>query len=139
MDGNYSAGEVGGIFAGITTAVAGIWAAAKWLLGWRDGKLKAWEESLDRREKALRLKTEARLVAVETEVGVLRTAFFDTRGILFEVTVEMRLQTPHSPVLARAEAQLGKRYPGLHDSYATPMGPLPDDMADHVRRLDDPA
>lgn len=108
---NLSAGEVGGIFAGIVALLAACGKAIAWAVGWterrdahREAKLKAWEDSLNRREVEQRQRTEQRLHAMEAGMAVMRRA-------LITVTSELRAENPASPGLAIAEEALRSAYP----------------------------
>lgn len=111
MDNGVSAGEVGGIFAGIIALLASIGTAIRWLFNWRDARdrsqaarLKAWEESLDRREKEHRESTEQRLHAMERKLSAVTAA-------LFETIAELQLLDAASPALAKAKIVLRQAYP----------------------------
>ena len=151
---NFSAGEVGGAFAGVVALLASLGGGLSWMLNWgdrraalRDRKLQAWEDSLAAREIAQRealaaqmARLEAlaalrgnRLQAVEAEVGMLRRLWLDTRGVLLEVTVELQVHAPLSAALARASAHLQRCHPGYD---AAPDPDLPDDLAQLAARLD---
>lgn len=127
MDG-LSAGEAGGIFAGIVALVATFGKGIAWAVGWndrrdrlREQKLTVWEDSLNRREVEQRQKTEQRLHAMEAGMAVMRRA-------LINVTSELRTHNPQSPGLAIAEEALRSAYP---IDWETP-GPL-DSMARSIR------
>lgn len=111
MDNGVSPGEVGGVFAGVVALGAALGKAAKWLLNWQEAReksnaarLRAWEKSLDRREREQRAETERRFHAMEEKVGMMASA-------LFEAIAELQVLDPRSVALARAKIVLRKAFP----------------------------
>lgn len=108
---NLSAGEAGGIFAGLIALLASIGAGVRWMIGWRDSrqdlreaKLNQWEESLARREKEQREAIEERLKVVEDKLSIVSMA-------LFETVAELQVLDPANPSLAKARIVLSEAYP----------------------------
>lgn len=135
------------IAAWVVATLGTVGAAVKYLLGRVDSsyarkhadleteekRLQAWRDSLDRREQGERLEREARLNKLEREVHHLRRDGLVTRGVLLEVTVELRAHAPESGILERAEAHLRQKWP----DYDAPTGEVPDSMASLLARLDE--
>lgn len=132
--------------------------AVGWLLERGDSRLReerarleVWQASLTGREVEYRTKLkseldelraaaatkETRLEAIEQDHATLCQMLIDTRGVLLEVTVELHQHAPEHELLAKARAHLERKYPGLHDHYATTGTGLPDAIAARVRQLDD--
>lgn len=104
MDSGVSAGEAGGILAGMVGMLVALGGGIKWFFMGRDARLKAWEQSLDRREREQRAQTETRLVTVETR---LRTLV----GMVFRLTSEVERLEPGNAVLAEVTRSLHLIYP----------------------------
>lgn len=126
---NLSAGEVGGIFAGIVALLAAIGKGLAWAVGWADrrdenraAKLKAWEESLNRRELDQRKATGVRLRAMETALTLMRRALLDVTG-------ELRQHAPRSEALANAELALRTAFPIEWD--------MPAELEDLLHKFDE--
>lgn len=126
--GGVSAGEVGGVFAGIVAGLAAIGKGIAWMLNWKDARensraarLHAWEQSLDRREKEHREETEARLGAVESKLSAVSMALFEAIG-------ELQRLDPFSPILASARLVLQQAYPVDPD--------MPAEIKALIRRVD---
>lgn len=136
-------GDAGGVFAGV---VAGLYAIGKglaWLLNWqnargedRSKRLKVWEESLDRRERDLRLSMEAELGELRDEVEAQGRDLADqtainqlTRMALVEVTTELERRAADSLALQRAKALLHRTEPNALL--------LPSDIATLARAADE--
>lgn len=137
---DWSAGDVGGIVAGIISVLASLGVAIKYLFGRADKKhvaeekrlgeererLAAWRSSLDSRERNERMTRERRLSKLERIVDVLERVAFDQREVLVKVTVELEQHNPQSVALAAAKLQLAKQYPGFYE----PIEPrLPDEQS----------
>lgn len=115
---NLSAGEVGGVFAGVIALFAAVGKGLAWLLNWhsertdqRSKRLEQWEQSLVRREVEYRETIEAKLASLEGEVLRLRTQQGALSFSLLEVAVAHRDKEPDSPALARAAASLRQAFP----------------------------
>ncbi|WP_310534592.1 hypothetical protein [Novosphingobium sp.] len=120
-----SAGEVGGVFAGVVAALAALGKGLAWLLNWQGARsdrkadrLRVWEESLDRRDKEYRQQLEHDLeelraahLANATEISALRNRFRALRGAALELVIEVRAISPDSPALKRADAMLRTAFP----------------------------
>lgn len=127
-NGGVSVGEAGGVLAGVIALLAAMGKSFKELINWKDAReksraaeLKAWEDSLARREKENRERTEDRLEAVESKLSLVTGALFDALG-------ELHRLDPASPVLARAKQALQQAYPLDVDT--------PPDIQALVRRID---
>ena len=128
MDSGVSPGEAGGVIAGAIAILAALGKGMAWLLNWqgaradaRAARLKVWEESLDRREREHREKTEGRLKAMESKVSAVSAALFEAIG-------ELQRLDPASPVLAKARQVLQAEFPVDPE--------LSDEMKALLRRLD---
>lgn len=137
---DWSAGDVGGLFAGVVSLLGSLGLAARYLFGRADKahaaeekRLAAWRTSLDNRERNERLTRERRLARLEKAVAWLEQLTSDQREVLVKVAVELELHNPHSLALAAAKIQLTKRYPGFYEPVDDE---LPDDQATMVARLD---
>ena len=121
-------GEAGGIFAGFTAALYALGKGIGWLLNYkgerdnqRSARLKAWEQSLDKRDREHREETDGRLRAMESKVSALSMALFEALG-------ELQRLDPASPVLARASMVMKAEFPVEPD--------IPEEMKALLRRLD---
>lgn len=117
-DGSFSAGEIGGIFAGIVSLLVTFGGGIRWLLGWKErraqtlhAKLLRWEEKLNEREARLDAeqigyiaKIEGRLARLEQQQEALR----DSYQI---VSTELRVKDPENLRLRFAEARLRAAFP----------------------------
>lgn len=151
MDNGVSAGEIGGVVAGLVALLAALGKGAQWIFNWkgaredaRAARLKAWEDSLDRREKAHREETEQELAEFRAEVGVQGRQISETlallnitRTALELVTARLRQVAPDSPELEHAEALLR---PSFLRPTSLPV-PIPEDMmalSRELQRKDEP-
>lgn len=107
---NVSAGEAGGVFAGVVALLAVVGKGIDWLFARaerrtreKDQRLAAWEESLDRREKAQRVEMNLRL-----------RDLFEGMHLLIGTTADLieahRRIDPESAAIKLAEAALRKVY-----------------------------
>lgn len=126
MDSGVSAGEVGGVFAGLVALLAALGKAGQWLINWKDARensraarLAAWEASLDRREQEHREQTVRELHAVNKKLSAVA-------GALFEALAELQRIEPANPMLVRAKLILREVYPVSPE--------MPDEMKAFVRR-----
>lgn len=131
---DWSAAQAGGAFGAVVMVFAAFGKGLAWLLNWHgersDGKaaeLRAWQDSLVKREKDYR-------EGIETDLGELKGEVIKLRGdigalghSLLEVTIELRELDPRSAALARATAVLQQAFP--------PSFAVPNDMAVLARRL----
>jgi hypothetical protein len=127
---NFDAGQAGGIFAGVIAALVAIGKGVGWLINWKGARerseaarLRAWEQSLDRREQKQRMETEHRLAAFEDKLSAVSLVSFEMLG-------ELQRLDPASPTLVRAREVLRKVFPVDPDS--------PEVLRTLVRRLDHP-
>lgn len=114
-----------GVVATVLCTLAG---GIAWLLNWnqarengRAAELRAREDAVFARENAYAEKVEERMAGLEAQLGVLDDKharllkkFNGLRGSLVEVTVELKVHSPGSAALARAEAHLEQTYPDYH-------------------------
>jgi hypothetical protein len=129
-----SPGEVGGVFAGIIALLTILGKATGWLINWkgrredsRAERLRAWEKSLDERERAHRAEHEARFVQLEERIELKEQKISMMAASLFEVIAEMQILDAASPALANARRVLRKAFPVQED--------VPEGIAHLVRRF----
>ncbi len=117
---NVSAGEVGGIFAGVVVALGTIGKGIAWLFAWdkatrdsKDNKLARWEASLAAREIAYREEIEERLEELKTDLdrakGVADQLNLTVTTLVIAVedlTSELESHAPNALSLKRARALL---------------------------------
>lgn len=120
-----SAGEVGGIFAGVVALLIAIGKGIGWLMGWderrattRTAKLDAWHEELkdrereiDRKQDDLSRQTEVRLRALARWAVTLQhqvTAAVNAHQI---VAAGLRQEHPDHPALGLADELLKSAFP----------------------------
>src|SRR5689334_713253 len=106
-----SAGEIGGIFAGIVAVLVALGHGIKWALGWSDArsntrsaKLDAWELRLRQREDDFEQKIESRMAILERENRAYRLA-------LSHVIPALSQLDPNNPGLHLAEQALREAFP----------------------------
>lgn len=106
-----SAGQVGGIFAGIVALLVAIGQGVRWAVNYGDkravaraAKLDAWEARLDAREKIFEAQIEARMMALEAENRAYRNA-------LSHVLPALRTIDPKHPSLRMADEALHSAFP----------------------------
>lgn len=134
-DPNMSAGEAGGLVAGVVLVLSTLGGGLAWLLNWlerransRTAKLDAWQAELaakqaqiDGQEAAYRALIEQRLSLVEREARAVRRA-------LDVVTTALRQIDPGNAALERAAEILDRAFP-LDAS-------LPDEAERELARID---
>lgn len=132
-----SAGEVGGLFAGVVALVASIGAGARWLLNWKErraqtlhAKLLKWEEKLEAREAKVDADQAAELDSLKVTVKEIQRQQLAQLTAYHIVTNELRRIDPTNQALSRADEILKAAFP-LYPG-------LPGDMAAMLRQLDDP-
>jgi len=117
---NVSAGEVGGIMAGIIAGGAAVAKGIAWLLNWNDARrgekedrLATWEKSLAEREKAYREEIEHRLDQVQADLakanGVAERLNYTVSTLVVAVedlTSELESHAPQALSLIRARRLL---------------------------------
>lgn len=131
-----SAGEIGGIFAGLVALLATVGAGFKWLLGWRDrreetraAKLEAWETALEARDAEYREKIERRLTALVKWASRMQTKYNAMWNGYQLISSELRHKEPDNPALARADEML---------RLAMPVDPnIPADLVELLGEIDD--
>jgi hypothetical protein len=135
-----SAGEAGGIFAGVLALLALLGRGLKWLLDWRaaradaieagrEGRLKEWQEELDARERRLeeqqaehQARIEAKLARMEAQQSALLNGYQ-------LIASALRALDPASQALKMADQLL---------TAAFALDPLtPPDMRAAVERIDE--
>lgn len=117
---DWTAGDVGGVFAGAVTLLASAGGGIAWLLNWhgarddnRAERLRTWEKSLAERERAYRLEIEGRLDETEEQLAQVKmelesqrlTASLAVEAVV-ELAAEIHANTPHSASLARLKLLL---------------------------------
>lgn len=141
---DWSAGEVGGVFAGVLAGLAALGKGIAWLLNWQGERTEAkskrllvWEASLDRREAEYRESIEGELKSLREGDGVTRAELKLAREqmaaiefSLLEVMIELRAHVPSSPALKRAATALRRVF--------RPEYGIPPEMAELLRAMDDP-
>lgn len=128
-----SAGEVGGVFAGLVALLVAIGHGFRWLLGWNDrrastrtAKLDAWQRQLEAREERLDDQQAEHWHRIEIELEQLRREHAALRGGYQLIAAALRDRDPHNPALTQADELL---------KAAWPLEPLtPDDMTKTVLR-----
>lgn len=134
---NWSSGDLIAAAAAGGGVLAAVAKALGWLIGLvdrrmarREARLNAWEEGLQAREKAYRKQIEDELDEVRaemaqirrehaTEIAALRDHHAQTREVLLDVTVELRVHAPRSEALSRAHKLLSLALPVDHRTPAS--------------------
>lgn len=138
-----SAGEIGGIFAGVVALLAAIGKGAAWLLNWnearansRSAKLQAWHDELAQREAKLDDDINDRLAVLEasyqrlSDQHVVVLQRFDRSQMAYRlIAAELIEIAPHSAALVQAQMILAQPFP----AEALPGS------ADIFRRMDEAA
>lgn len=120
-----SAGELGGIFAGVIALLATIGGGLRWSLNWterrastRSAKLDAWQKELDLREKRLDDEQTAinddirrRLTELEKEAEEYRKQVAALLGGYQILAAELRMIKPDSDALPHADELLRSVFP----------------------------
>lgn len=120
-----SAGEIGGIFAGLVALLAALGKAAAWLLNWNDArvnsrsaKLQRWHEELTERETRIDAQVNARLNTLETSYERLNDAHsvvlqrLDRSRMAYRVIAAELIEiAPHSAALVQAQMILTEPFP----------------------------
>lgn len=116
----FSAGEIGGVFAGIVAGLAALGKGAAWLLNWNEARtsskqarLEKWEASLAERERAYREEIEERLKHSEeriqsmaAEIVTLRSNQITLTAGVVDLATDLDRHAPTSPVLESVIRQL---------------------------------
>lgn len=118
MSDGVSAGEAGGLFAGLMALLALFGGGIRWLAGWADrqaegrgAKLQAWHDELAAREAAWDGRVEARLKLLEQE-NVRRVEENNALRLAFELVAgALRAIDPVNTALSRAEQLLQTAFP----------------------------
>lgn len=148
-NGGVSAGEVGGVTAGVLMVIQAGHRLLRWIAGWQDRRLKSedarlqgeaarladWQSSLDRREREQRILMETEIGELRDEVEAQGRKLADqtaltmmTRMALGDVVAELERHAPDSPALQRAKAL-------MHAPSADVM--VPADLASLARAVDE--
>jgi hypothetical protein len=105
-----SAGEVGGVFAGIVAGLVALGHGLRWLLGWSDrrsstrtAKLDAWQRQLDEREQRIADQQAEYWNRVERELEQSRRERAALLGGYQLIATAMRLVDPDNDALRRAD------------------------------------
>lgn len=135
MDDWTPAAQAGGAFAVVLAAIGGLAKGFAWLLNWhgertdrKSAKLRAWEDSLERREREHREGIKAELGALKVEMGELRGKVGMLGVSLLEVTIELRVLDPGSAALERASGVLRSAFPTDFK--------IPPDLAEMAAKID---
>lgn len=117
-----SAGEVGGIFAGIVSLVIAIGGGIRWLVGWndrrqdlREAKLNKWEEALRQREAKFHAETDRRLHSMEQKAALMF-------ALNLQVVSELERLDAGSPVLVKVRLAIKEAFaadPDLPEWFGT--------------------
>lgn len=113
-----SAGEIGGVFAGLVAFVIAIGKGFAWLLGWderrretRHAKLDAWQLELERRERQIDEKQHEYYAKVEGELSQVRAQNASLLGAYQLIVTALRINDPTSPALGQADELLKAVFP----------------------------
>ena len=105
-----TAGEVGGVFAGVVALLVALGHAIRWWLGWTDrraatraAKLDAWQKQLDDREVRLDAQQQEHWRQVEAELEQSRRERTALLGGYQLIATELRMIKPESDALRRAD------------------------------------
>ena len=111
-----SAGEVGGIVAGVLAVAAALGKAAQWVwAGYRDAgasrsaKLDRWHDELTQREHALKAEMDRQL----SEMRVVQEELEAHRIAIHVLVAKVARDDPHAPELRQVADVLGAAFP-LH-------------------------
>lgn len=137
---NVSAGEVGGIVAGVLAALAALGKGIAWIVNWdkatrdtKEERLTKWEANLVNRERDYREEIEGRLKDLQTDLATAKgiaeqlNSTVTTLVIAVEdLTSELESHAPEALSLKRAR----KLLQSLH------LRPTPPDLAALAQQLD---
>lgn len=117
-DPGFSAGEAGGVFAGIVALLAALGKGVKWLLGFRErqavtraAKLQAWHDELEARERRLEERQAEYQASIERKLKVFEGQNMALRMAFEMVAAPLRALEPHNRELAQAEQLLRAAFP----------------------------
>lgn len=134
----WTAGDYTGLGGGVVVILGAMGKGLAWLLNWngersdaKAARLRAWEESLVRREKEARAAMELRFRGLEVAVIKLRRLTGALRACLQEVTTDLRIHAPDSAAADRAESMLRNAWADMLDFE------VPEDLAELTRLLDE--
>jgi len=121
-------GEVGGYIAG-ATGLVGVISTAVWrIVTWRERRLRAWEESLDKAAAKMRQELAEEVQELRAATHQMSSEIGHLRGAVLDMMIELKEHSPNSPALRRAEYLLRGAFP---------VDPnLPPDIANLAARLD---
>jgi len=130
-----SAGEIGGIFAGIVATLATIGGGIRWIVGWKErgeetraAKLAAWEKRLEERDDAYQAGIENKLNALTKWASAVHRELSALRAAYPPVASALRRVDKDNPALALADKLLGTAYP---------LDPtLPSELIDLLRQIE---
>lgn len=113
-----SAGEVGGVFAGVVALFALIGGGIKYLLGWderlkatRYEKLESWQRELERRERQIDDQQAEYYKKIEAELATFRAQNAALVGAYQLIVAALRMENPNSPALGQADELLKSAFP----------------------------
>jgi hypothetical protein len=108
-----TAGEVGGIFAGVVALLAVMGKGLRWWLGWTDrraatraAKLDAWHKQLDEREQRIDRQQEEYWARIQGEIDRLRSENAAVLSAYQLIAARLRAQDPDDEALKRADELL---------------------------------
>jgi hypothetical protein len=143
-----SAGEIGGLFAGLVALLAVVGRGLRWWLGWTDrhaasraAKLDAWQQELGQRERRFDERQREYEGRIELELDALRAADRQRGEEMASLKIEhaalrtahqlissaLRRTDPYNPALGQAEEILKAAFP--------PDAVLPADIADSINKI----
>lgn len=113
-----SAGEVGGIFAGVVALLVAFGKGFAWLFQWderrreaRHAKLERWQQELETREREFERRQEDHHARVEAQLGQVMRQNAALVGAYQLLVAELRVKDPNNPVLGQADELLKAAFP----------------------------
>jgi uncharacterized protein HemX len=113
-----SAGEVGGVFAGVVALVVAFGHGIRWLLNWddrrketRQKKLDRWHRELEAREEKLERQQEEYQQRIERQLEHLQRQQAALVGGYQLIAGALRIIDPNSPALRQADDLLRTAFP----------------------------
>lgn len=105
-----SAGEAGGVFAGVVALMVALGHAIRWWLGWSDrraatrsAKLDAWQHELQAREERFEAQQREHWRRVENELDIVKRQHTALLGGYQLLAAALRMVDPESDALRRAD------------------------------------
>lgn len=113
-----SAGEIGGMFAGVVALLVAVGKGVGWILGWderrkatRYEKLEAWQRELEARERQVDDRQAEHYAKIEAELATFRAQNAALVGAYQLIVAALRLENPSSPALGQADELLKSAFP----------------------------